>query len=161
MTASGAMQLLPVAYRPTDPFSLYSRLVASGPRLNISLNFVGMFTGNITGSVKRDAYNWAINFFIRTGLSNPLFLAYYIDAYWASLGDTDGWDKATLQNRDYFVSNRAFFFDLSPWDDEAPVDEPSQPLGSDLAAFRSMLQACNAAAHNSSFIRIGGFTPWA
>ena len=141
MTAAVALQLLPLAYRPSDPSSLYSRLVAAGPRLNVSLNLVGMFTGNITGSVKRDAYAWAVDFFIRSGLSNPLFLAYYIDAYWAALGDTGGWDKATLQNRDYFVSNRAFFFDLQPWTDEAPVDEPKQPLGSDVAAFRYMLQA--------------------
>ena len=45
----------------------------------------------------------------------------------------------TLSNHDYFVAHRAFFFDLSPWVDEVPNDDPSQPLGLDRATSLSLL----------------------
>jgi len=41
-----------------------------------------------------------------------------------------------LSNHDYHIAHRSFFFDLSPWEDETPNDDRSQPLGT------------------------GGFTPW-
>ena len=40
---------------------------------------------------------------------------------------------AKTTNHDYFVANKAFFFDLSIWGDEAPNDDPEQPLGTDRA----------------------------
>jgi hypothetical protein len=44
-------------------------------------------------------------------------------------------------NHDYFISQRAFFWDLSVWDDEAPNDDPSQPLGTDLNTLMKILAA--------------------
>lgn len=58
-TASGVYDLLPVCYRPQDPHSLYSVLVAGGPKLPVVLNLVGKFNGSVTGSAKCDAYLWA------------------------------------------------------------------------------------------------------
>lgn len=159
-TSAGAEDLLPVAFRPDDPTSLYSRLVAGGPRLPVGRSLVGLFNGSVTGSVKRDVYAWAVDTFMRTGLSDGAFLAYYIDGWaisrnmWASDGE-----KTTVPNHDWSIARRAFFFDLSVWADEAPVDEPHQPLGSDLAAFRDILGACYNAT-GGGLTRIAGFTPW-
>ena len=181
-TAAGAEDLLPIAFRPADPTSLYSRLVTGGPRLPVVRSLVGLFNGSRTGSVKRDAYEWAFDTFIKTNLSDASHLNYYVDYYWttvvtgAGLGAGTGspplhfsravsaglngeYEKATIPNLDYGVARRGFFFDLSVWADEAPVDEKAQPLGSDLAAFKYML----GAAYNATMgmITIHGFTPWA
>jgi hypothetical protein len=37
------------------------------------------------------------------------------------------------------VKNRAFVFDLSPWGDEKPMDDPEQRLGLDLETYQLML----------------------
>ena len=60
-TAGGVYDALPVCYRPNDAGSLYSVLVgqASGLRLPVVLNLVGLFNGSLTGSAKCDAYVWA------------------------------------------------------------------------------------------------------
>ena len=67
---------------------------------------------------------------------------YYIDYYWTTRSDVPSpYDKATLTNHDWVIARRGFFFDLSPWADAAPDDDPHQPLGSDRAAFQYMLAA--------------------
>lgn len=58
-TISGVYSLLPVCYRPEDASSLYSQLVASGPKLAVKMNLVAMFNGTVSGSAKCDAYLWA------------------------------------------------------------------------------------------------------
>lgn len=58
-TISGVYNLLPVCYRPEDASSLYSQLVASGPKLSVEMNLVAMFNGTVSGSAKCDAYLWA------------------------------------------------------------------------------------------------------
>ena len=79
----------------------------------------------------------------------------------AAEGGDIGWEKATLPNACFAVARRAFFFDLSVWSDESPVDEPTQPLGADLAAFRYMLGAAYNQTAGAAIIRMHGFTPWA
>jgi hypothetical protein len=74
------------------------------------------------------------------------------------------YDKNTVMNHDWTIAHRGFFFDLSPWADAAPDDDPHQPLGSDLAAFKYMLAAAYDATQSGSApepIGIHGFTPWA
>lgn len=161
-TIAGAENLLPVAYRPNDPSSIYNRIILP-MNLPIVKTLVNQFNGNITGSVKRDAYTWAVDNYIKTNKVDASNLAYYIDYYWTTRNDTQGggWEKATISNRDYFYAHQSFFFDLSIWADEAPVDEPKQPLGSDLAAFQYILLAAYNQVQNLSLVRIGGFTPWA
>jgi hypothetical protein len=162
-TAAGAEDLLPIALRVGDPASLYNRLVAGGPRLPVRRT-LPRFTGNISGSVKRDAYAWAVDTYLASGLSSPFHLGYYVDYYWAIFNRTEGgagYEKATIPNLDYVVAQRGFFFDLSVWGDEAPVDEPAQPLGSDLAALRYVLDAAAAAAGGRAITVAHGFTPWA
>ena len=164
-TAAGAENLLPIAFRPADPTSLYSRLVAGGPRLPVVRSLVGLWNGNISGSVKRDCYEWAIDTFVLSEMTDASNLGYYIDYFWTKQpGNTEGgggWAKATVPNIDFTIAHRGFAFDLCVWDDEAPVDEPAQPLGADLAAFRYILGAAYNQTKGGEIIRMHGFTPWA
>jgi len=169
-TAAGQESLLPICFRPSDPSSLYSRLVAGGPKLPVLRSFVGAFNATSgTGSVKRNAYDWAVGTYLAnggiTGAAAPL-LGYYLDYYWTTRGDVgDPTDKDTVMNHDFIIANRGFAFDLSIWTDEAPVDEPNQPLGSDYAAFVAILAAAYnlTAAGNGTNVdpltHIAGFTP--
>jgi 2-oxo-4-hydroxy-4-carboxy--5-ureidoimidazoline (OHCU) decarboxylase len=75
-------------------------------------------------------------------------LGYYLDAYPVNLMSTgsgpnsayDLW-RCAVTNHDYFISKRAFFFDLAPWSDEAASDEPSQKPGTDLETMRLLMAA--------------------
>lgn len=155
--------------------SLYYRLVVdpTGPKIPVKAWLVNkdgtsMFTGKgkipgsntpSTGSAKCDAYIWAKERLLDTGRCNPTKMAYYIDAYW--LRNTTGEiPNHTLSNHDYFIANRAFFFDLSPWDDEAPNDDPGQQLGTDVRTLKTILRSAYEQFKGKSLIHIGGFVPW-
>jgi hypothetical protein len=164
-TAAGAEDLLPVRYDP-HPKSLYTFLTtdAHGPRLPIRLRLLNadgspMFTGSRTGSAKCDATLWAVEHFLQTGKCDPLHLAYYPDAYWLKKPPRTVANQTLLFNHDYFISKRAFFFDLSPWDDEAPNDDPHQRIGTDAMALQAMLRVAHDRANGHS-ICVGGFVPW-
>lgn len=176
-TVAGCDDLLPVPY-DTTPGSVYERLVAGGPRLPVKVRLVQpdgspMFTGSQTGSAKCDAYLWAKAHYMDTGKCDPRVMAYYPDSWCLSgglTGEAPPYDRLAVTNHDYFISRRAFFFDLSPWDDERPQDDPSQPTGADYRTLRLILQSANdrivddVANHQSpaaSLIDIGGSVPWA
>jgi hypothetical protein len=84
-TAAGALSLLPVPYRPSDPDSLYNKLLPHQAVLPVKLSLVGKFTGNRTGSSKADAYLWAKEAFLDTGVVTGSTLAYFVD-YFAAVG---------------------------------------------------------------------------
>lgn len=67
-----------------DPSSLYSRFITSF-RLAVSLSLVDRFNGSISGSAKCDAYLWALENLLQTGLTNSELLAYFVDYYWVSV----------------------------------------------------------------------------
>jgi hypothetical protein len=46
-----------------------------------------MFNGTKSGSVKRDAYTWAVDTYIKGGLVDATALAYYVDYYWTTRPD--------------------------------------------------------------------------
>jgi len=96
----------------------------------------GMFTGAETGSKKNDAYRWAIREYLAKGLcsSHRVFLSE--DAFYTR---TRG-DIGYAVPRDWIIKNRSFVFDLSPWGDEAPSDDPNQKIGLDLETYRMILQ---------------------
>lgn len=91
-TIAGIENLLPVRY-DTAEGSLYNDLfikhkVFSQP--DIKINLVGKFTGTgtvpdsttpSTGSAKNDAYIWAKEKYLDTGLSNPMLMTYSMDAF--------------------------------------------------------------------------------
>lgn len=171
-TAAGCEDLIPVRFS-REPDSVY-RLLTEKLGLPVKLWLVhpdgsSMFTGQGTlpdsdepssGSAKVDVYRWAIARYIRPGSKcDTRYAAYYIDAFWMSRPNNASFDMHTLTNYDYFVSKRAFFFDLSPWGDEPPVDDPLQTLGLDKQTLLSVLAALQRAAPES-IIKIGGFPPW-
>ena len=178
-TIAGISDLLAVRY-DAAPNSLFNRLQRMGfaPRSwLVHRDGTPLFTGAGTlpnyadepscGSAKNDAYRWAIRRFVETGRVSDDALAYYIDAFPLQLAKNDPeklkvdlW-QCTLTNHDYFVSQRAFFFDLGPWADEAATDDPAQKLGTDLETLKLLLAAIYKRNGGQKMVHIGGFTPWA
>ena len=94
------------------------------------------------------------------GSATPASSAYYLDAFWLQRPRNGPPDLHTLSNHDYFIARRGFFFDLSPWGDEAPVDDPRQPLGStDRPSAGGAARIAGRGVPNR-MIKIGGFPPW-
>lgn len=170
-TAAGCERLLPVRFsRETNSvFALLTGKLALPVRLwLVNPDGTSKFTGSGTipdsheassGSAKADAYRWAIQRYIRSGQCDARYAAYYLDAFWLSRPRHGPPDLHTLSNHDYFIAQRAFFFDLSPWGDEPPVDEPHQPVGLDRQTLLDVLRALQAKVPRS-IIKIGGFPPW-
>ena len=173
-TIAGIENRVCLRYDPSEK-SVYAAVMA------MDLPFVGnvkrlmntdgspMFTGEgiipntdipSTGSAKCDAYLWAKHHYLDTGKCSNHYMAYYIDAYWLKAPTVSGFTNATLTNHDFFVANKAFFFDLHVWEEEAPVDDPGQKPGTDVATLHKLLQSMYRHAEGS-IIHIGGFTPWA
>lgn len=170
-TAAGVERLLPVRFdrARTSIFTLLTE------RLNIpvklwlvnpdgSSKFTG--TGRVpdyrmasSGSAKVDAYRWAAQRWLKTRACQPCAAAYYLDAWWLRRPLGAGPEMHTLSNHDWFIARRAFFFDLSPWGDEVPVDEPHQPLGADKSCLLAILRDLYDCA-DGGIVKIGGFPPW-
>ncbi len=170
-TAAGCRNLLPLRFS-RDTNSWFAKLAGTPglePRLwLVRTNGSPLFTGEglipgtkqpSTGSAKCDAYLWAIKNFLEPGQCAPGFAAYYLDAFWIKHPRQGPADLHTLSNHDYFIAKRAFFFDLSPWGDEAPNDDPAQPSGADRRAFLAVMSALHDLA-GDQIIKVGGFTPW-
>jgi len=170
-TAAGCDDLLPVRFdRATN--SVFTRLV-SRLGLPVRLWLVhpdgrSQFTGQgmipdlnepSSGSAKADVYRWAIRRFIDSGKGDARFVGYYIDSFWLQRSPQGPPDLHTLSNHDYFIARRGFFFDLSPWSDEVPVDDPGQSVGVDRQAFLEVMRALQGKAPRS-VLKVGGFPPW-
>ncbi|MEC3878503.1 GxGYxYP domain-containing protein [Parapedobacter sp. 10938] len=172
---AGADGLIAVRYDP-DEGSLYHQLVETGLRLPVKVwlvkkNGKPFFTGSgkipgtsraSSGSAKNDAYRWFIEHYLKKGKCNTAFGAYYIDQYWMTNPTRINRNHHTLSNHDYFVSRKAFFFDLSPWADEPATDDPAQRPGTDLETLKEfLLLAYQQNDNGNTFTHIGGFPPWA
>jgi hypothetical protein len=159
-TAAGIERCLPVRYDPAAD-SLFTELVRRR-KMPVRLWLVNedgspKFAGP---SAKNAAYRWARERWLSgDSASCGPFGAYYLDAYWLKKPAVAGIEMNTLANHDWFVARRAFFFDLSPWSDEAPVDEPGQPVGEDRATLLSILERLRDRAAGG-IVKIGGFPPW-
>lgn len=159
-TAAGVERLLPVRWDAGEG-SLFHHLTED-LQVPVRLWLVNpdgsaKFTG---GSPKNAAYRWALERWLSPGspACGPLG-AYYLDAYWLRHAGAGGPDLHTLCNHDWFIARRAFFFDLSPWADEAPVDEPGQSLGTDRATLLDLLRRLYHRAE-AGIVKLGGFPPW-
>jgi hypothetical protein len=167
---------LPCLRNDPSPGSLYNRLVNQGPRLPVLIRLIRsdgspLFTGRgvifdtntpSTGSAKCDAYLWAKQKYLDTGKCDPTEFAYYIDSYWLRKPRLGGSiTNNTLSNHDYFIGKKGFFFDLSPWDDEAPIDGPDQPLDVEQKTLQALFLSAWNATGGKRMIHIGGFVPWA
>ncbi len=173
-TIAGIENRLCLRYDP-NPGSIYAAVIAMdlpfARNITRLMNDDGspMFTGEgvipgtdipSTGSAKCDAHLWAKHHYLDTGKCSREFMAYYIDAYWLKQPASGGLTNATLTNHDFFIANKALFFDLHVWEEESPVDDPGQKPGTDVATLHQLLQSMYRHA-GGRVIHIGGFTPWA
>jgi hypothetical protein len=171
---AGIESLLAIRY-DTRPQSLYSRFVLGGPQLNVKVwlveeNGAPMFTGSgvvpgtnrpSSGSVKTDPYIWFIEKYMKPGKCNTRYGAYYIDQKWRDNPRATVPNHHTLTNHDFFVSRKAFFFDLSPWGDEPATDDAAQQPGTDLAVLKELLLIAYGQNKGEEMCYIGGFPAWA
>lgn len=178
-TVAGVENLLPVRY-DTSAASLFTELHNQLPGFLAVKDLSGKFTGtgtiwgtsiSSTGSKKCDAYLWAKVNYIDTGKVNSTLMQYAVDA-WTKDRDTSGKMMYTddffnrmVINQDYYIMNKAFFFDLAPGGTNVPSgsylpnDDPTQPLGTDNATLETILSAMYTKA-GGNIITIGGFAPW-
>lgn len=171
---SGIENLIAIRY-DESPGSLYSRLVTGGPRLPVKVRLINkdgssLFTGvgtipgthrRTTGSIKNDPYIWFIEKYMKSGRCDGAFGAYYIDQKWRENPKATVQNHHTLTNHDFFVSKRAFFFDLSPWGDEPATDDPGQAIGTDLETLKEFLMEAYRLNGGRTMCHIGGFPAWA
>jgi hypothetical protein len=170
-TAAGCDDLVPVRYdrKTGSAFDILTRRLQVPVKLwLLNQDGTSRFKGEgqipeieeaSLGSGKTDAYRWGIRKFINPKRCAPGIAAYYLDGFWLRQPRRAGPTMHTLSNHDFFVARRAFFFDLSPWGDEPPTDDPGQPLGSDRKMFLEVMSALYARS-TGSIIQVGGFTPW-
>ncbi len=138
--------------------AVHDVLLAFGAEVKLDMS--GMFDGSVSGSKKCDVYLWAIeNYMDRT---NPHHMGYILDgiSWSAEEGYYPDLNNAFVFNRDYLVAERCFVFDLSPWGDELPCDDPDQPLGTDLDTFLKIMQAGYENREGKGICQVHGFTPW-
>ncbi|HAK94854.1 MAG TPA: hypothetical protein DCM87_07570, partial [Planctomycetes bacterium] len=159
-TIAGAENLLPVR-KDERPGALYTRIVAGGARLPVIVDLTRQSFPAVSGSPKCDPYLWAKDRVLASGACDPAYLAYYIDTYWLRDPFTGNHENHTLSNHDFFIGKKAFFFDLHPWDDEPPNDEPAQKPGTDAATLKTILRAAYNGTGGRTIIHAGGFVPWA
>ncbi|GHU99736.1 hypothetical protein FACS1894159_04260 [Bacteroidia bacterium] len=169
---AGIENLIALRY-DTDPGSLYTRLVVKGPKLPVKVRLINkdgspMFTGKgmipgtnrkSTTSIKCDPYIWFIENYMKKGKCCTDFAGYYIDQKWR---ENKGANKSqhTLTNHDFFVSRKSFFYDLSPFEDTAASDDPTQPPGTDYAVYKELLQLAYNQNGGKKFLHVGGYPPW-
>lgn len=171
---AGIENLLAVRYNK-DPNSLYSQIIKSNLDLPERVRLIkedgsSLFTGqgiipgtNIlsTGSLKNDPYRWFIEKYLKKGKCNTEYAAYYVDQYWRQKPLASVANHHTLTNHDFFVSKKAFFFDLSPWGDEPSTDDLKQKSGTDLETLKTLLKLAYDQNRGEKMCYIGGFPAWA
>ncbi len=182
MMAAGCEGLLPVS-KDLGGGKLWKRLEGECPELKVKLDLAGKFDGKkdveidgkkfpTTGSAKNDAYLYAIEKYLRPGLSNPYkmwfncdasmlgkFRSFYNRNCYGFLGDKNELQQNGMYNADYWVSQKAFIFDLLPWADHTPADDPDQPLGTDNKTWHDILEI-SYNQREGKFGVAGGFVPW-
>lgn len=173
-TIAGCDDLLCLRYDAKED-SLYQRLQRGPHPLPVKVRLLRedgspLFTGTgriagtaqaSTGSAKGDAYRWLIEHYVQTGKANPQCLGYYLDAFWLRRWQAAAPENHTLPNHDYVIARRGVLFDLNVWDDEACVDDPTQPPGTDAATLKHLLRAAYDRYAGDGMIQAAGFVPWA
>ena len=122
-------------------------------KLPVLKDLRGMFTGAETGSKKNDAYRWAIREYLAKGLCSSRLVCLFEDSFSSREPGATGY----VVTRDWAVKNRAFVYDLSPWGDEKPFDDPDQRLGLDLETYQMMLAEIYRQSAGRHMTEINGF----
>jgi len=172
-TAAGVENLLPVRY-DTGADSLYTE-ITSRTTLSVAIDLNGKFTGSgtiwgtstpSTGSKKNDAYIWAKENYLDTHQVSSSVMQFGVDAW--LINSTDRQDSSgnlfyddlfnrMIINQDYYIRNKAFFFDLQPSNEYIPNDDPGQVMGTDYNTLDAILNSMETYA-NGSIFTVGGFT---
>lgn len=113
----------------------------------------GKFTGAESGSAKNDAYRWAVRQYLQKGKCSHHFMSLFEDS---ALARNRG-DLGYAVTRDWAVYQRSFVYDLSPWGDEVPGDDPAQKIGTDLETYRMILQAQSKQTDGKELTEVSGF----
>lgn len=117
----------------------------------------GKFTGKETGSKKNDAYRWAIREYLTQGRCSAHWICLYEDSFSTRARGDIGY----VITRDWAVRNQAFVFDLSPWGDETPGDDPRQRPGTDLETYRMLLAEILRQSDGKQMTELAGFFAFA
>ena len=171
---AGVENLVAVRY-DTSKGSLYDQIIVNGPKLEVKVWLVNsdgtsLFTGKGTipqtsressGSLKNDPYIWFLENYMKKDKCSGEYGAYYLDQYWRQNPSAAPMNAHCLTNHDFFVSRKAFFFDLSPWADEAATDDPTQKIGTDFNTLIEMLKEAYRLNKGEKMCHIGGFPAWA
>lgn len=118
-----------------------------------TIDLRGKFDGSVTGSAKNDVYRYMISEYLEKGLCSDHLLCLYEDSASARRSCNLGY----VVTRDWAVYNRAFTYDLSPWGDEIPKDDPNQPLGCDLETYNMLLEAQYGQTAGKKMCEVAGF----
>lgn len=122
-------------------------------KLPVLKDLRGMFTGKETGSKKNDAYRWAVREYLSKGLCSGHWLCLYEDSFTTRARGNVGY----VVTRDWAVKNRSFVYDLSPWGDEKPQDDPDQKMGTDLETYNIMLSELLKQTAGKQMTEVAGF----
>lgn len=122
-------------------------------KLPVLKDLRGQFTGAETGSAKNDAYRWAWREFLAKGACSSRFACFFEDSF----GMRERGELRYVVTRDWAVRQRSFVFDLSPWGDEAPSDDPGQKLGTDLETLKMIFAEFEIQAAGRHFTEVNGF----
>lgn len=122
-------------------------------KLDVIKDLREFFDGSESGSSKNDAYRWAIKEYLAKGLCSSHLICLYDDSF---LTRHSG-DVRYVVTRDWAIKNRAFVFDLSPWGDEKPLDDPQQPNGTDLETYKLILEQTLKQSDGRHMTELAGF----
>ena len=152
LMAAGCDSLLPVS-GDLGKGRLRAWLCKEFPDLQVKMDLTNRFNGKVpiklddgrttpsTGSAKNDVYRFAIEKWLKTGQTDPSYFWYDCDAImlgsmrnvycppiYGKLGNQAEFQHNGMFNGDYWISRRAFVFDLMPWRDRARMtNRPSPP----------------------------------
>ena len=156
-TIAGVEDLIAVRYDPSSN-SMYSRLKALGLKEKVWLLNED---GTSKFKKKTEPYEWAIENYLEKGKCSGRYAGYYIDQFWIhNYLSNVGTQHHNLNNQDFFISKKAFFFDLSPWVGEVATDAPNDGT-QDGAVFKRILLTIYNQNGGQQFCHIGGFPAWA
>jgi len=174
-TIAGIKNLLVLRYDPS-PSSLYTKLTGVEPDSSkdtivrlIQRDGSPLFTGKgtipgtdlpSTGSAKNDVYRAIIELYLKTGEISTDHLGYYLDAYWLNISNRAEPQNHTLTNLDFIIAKRGMVFDLHFEEDEVPMDDPNQKLGTDFKTVTQILRGHNEQSDGRSMMGLHGYTPW-
>lgn len=156
-TVAGVEDLIAVRYDET-PGSMYRRLIKHGFEPKV---WLVNEDGSSKFHDKLEPYRWAIDNYLKQGKCSGRYAADYVDQYWRKRCGNGPLNHHQLTNHDFFISQRSFFFDLSPWDDEAPTDAPEVGVGADLKVLQEIMLTIYQQNGGQQFCHVGGFPAWA